>query len=58
MQLWTDERIEVNGYVSYERRINDSYDWRLALNIDNMLNDPSRYGELFAPGVTWRSPQD
>lgn len=53
-QLWTDERIEVNGYVSYERRINDSYDWRLALNIDNMLNDPSRYGELFAPGVTWR----
>jgi iron complex outermembrane recepter protein len=54
VQLWTKDRLTINAFAQYQTRINDRYNARFALNVDNLLDDQKRYGEIFAPGASYR----
>ncbi len=54
VEYWTNERITLNGMVSYETRIQDKYSLRVALNVDNMTDDTKAYGYVYAPGISYR----
>lgn len=54
VELWTPSRLTINAFVEYKTRIDDRYDLRLALNIDNINNDKDQYGYVFARGRSVR----
>jgi hypothetical protein len=54
-QLYTKSRTTVNLVLDYETKLfKDGYPVRFALNLDNLLDDRSRYGYIYAPGLSWR----
>lgn len=54
VQLWTDDRLTVNLLLEYRTRLLDKYSTRFALNVDNLLDDQGRYGQIYAPGATYK----
>jgi iron complex outermembrane recepter protein len=54
VQLWTKDRYSLSAYAEYRTRLMDKYNARFAFNVDNLLDDQSRYGEVFAPGASYR----
>lgn len=53
-QLYTKARSEYNMLVEYSMKLKDHYQLRFALNIDNLANDKSRYGYIYAPGRSYK----
>lgn len=54
VQYWTDERISFNAMIEYKLKLDDKYNARLALNIDNLLDDKDIYGLVYAPGRSFK----
>ncbi|HEX2099903.1 MAG TPA: hypothetical protein VHF69_04540, partial [Candidatus Synoicihabitans sp.] len=54
VQLWTDDRLTINAFAEYRTRLMGKYNTRFAFNVDNLLNDQGRYGEIFAGGISYR----
>lgn len=54
VELWTDDRWRFDAFVEYKTRINDDYDLRLQLNVNNVLDDRDQYGYVYAPGRSVR----
>lgn len=52
--FYTKPRYTVNAMVAYRTRLADKYDWRISLNVDNVLDDQSRYGLVYANGMSAR----
>lgn len=53
-RLFTPTRFTLNALLEYNFRMRDRYDVRMALNVDNVLNDKKQYGFLYAPGRSAR----
>ncbi|MBN1403681.1 MAG: TonB-dependent receptor [Opitutales bacterium] len=54
IEKWTDERVTINGMIEYTTRLQDKYDLRVALNVDNISDDKSVYGNIYASGMSWK----
>jgi len=54
VQLWTKTRTTVNAMVEYRTKLANKYNSRFALNVDNLLDDQSRYGQIYAPGASYK----
>jgi iron complex outermembrane receptor protein len=54
VKFYTKPQTTVNAMVSYTTRLADKYEWRVSLNVDNLLDDQSRYGLVYAPGMSAR----
>lgn len=54
VKLWTKPQTTVNAFVEYRTKINNKYNARFALNVDNVLNDQHRYGQIYANGVSYK----
>jgi outer membrane receptor protein involved in Fe transport len=52
--LYTKTRTTINAFAEYRMKLNEKVNARFALNVDNLLDDQSRYGEIFAPGVSYK----
>jgi len=53
-QLYTKARTRLSALVEYHTIVRDRYRVRVALNVDNLLDDTDRYGYVYAPGRTWK----
>lgn len=53
-QLYTPSRVRYSLLLEYSTRFMQRYQLRVALNVDNLLNDKDRYGYIYAPGRSWR----
>jgi outer membrane receptor for ferric coprogen and ferric-rhodotorulic acid len=53
-QKWTKERWEFNGMIDYTTTLADKYTLRVALNVDNILDDKEAYGNLYAGGCQFK----
>lgn len=54
IQAFTDPRLILNAMVKYDWVMGDKYNTYVQLNVDNLLNDESQYGLLYAPGISGR----
>lgn len=54
IRAFTDPRLTVNSMVRYSWSLRDRAEAYVQLNVDNVLNDRSQYGLIFAPGRSWR----
>lgn len=54
VQLWTKPRTTINGFAEYRVKLNDKYNARFALNVDNLMDDQSRYGQIYARGASYK----
>lgn len=55
VKAYTKQRYILNGMVEYNHRFpNGKSSVRIALNVDNILNDKDLYGLLYAPGLAWK----
>jgi len=54
VKLWTPTRTTINAFAEYRIKINDKYQTRFALNVDNLLNDQHRYGQIYARGAAYK----
>lgn len=52
LKLTTKERYTFNAMMEYNFRLANKYQTRIALNVDNILNDTDVYGLVYAPGTT------
>jgi hypothetical protein len=54
VQLWTKNRLTMNGLIEYRTVVKEKYHFRYALNVDNVLDDQHRYGYLYGAGRSVR----
>jgi len=52
--LETKSRLSLNLMAEYTFKLGGNRDAALRINVDNVLNDQSRYGLVYAPGVTYK----
>jgi len=52
LKLYTKERFTFNAMVEYNTRISNKYDFRVALNVDNLADDKDLYGLVYARGMS------
>jgi iron complex outermembrane receptor protein len=52
LKLYTKERYTFNAMLEYSTKISNRYDFRVALNVDNVLDDKDLYGLVYAQGLT------
>lgn len=54
VKLWTPTRTSISLLLEYRTKIANKYGTRFALNIDNLLDDQHRYGQIYAPGTSFK----
>lgn len=54
VQLWTKRQLTLSGLVEYRMVLKEKYHVRYALNVENLLDNQKRYGQVFAPGRSLR----
>jgi outer membrane receptor protein involved in Fe transport len=53
VQYMTEPQQVWNLMIAYQRRLADKYQFRVALNVNNVLDDTDLYGLVFARGRKW-----
>ncbi len=54
VKLWTKPRTTINAFAEYRFKIDDKYNTRIALNVDNLLDDQHVYGQIYARGAAYK----
>ena len=54
VQLWTKSKLTLNLLLEYRMKIANKYSTRFALNVDNLLDDQHRYGQVYAAGSAYK----
>ena len=54
VQLWTPSRLTLNLLLEYRTKFFDKYNTGFAFNVDNHLDNQHRYGEIYAPGASYK----
>ncbi|HEX2852767.1 MAG TPA: TonB-dependent receptor plug domain-containing protein [Opitutaceae bacterium] len=52
VKLYTDDRYVFNAMVEYKFKVRERYNWRVALNVDNVADDQDLYGLVYANGMS------